>query len=117
MNERLVTQHTAKRVRQLRLAKEWSQENLALTADLSVAYVGQIERGEKVPSIETIGKICAALEVSLPYFFTFDETWDIDGRVLVATDSVVSSMKAMPAGLASRVALLVEEIKNLTAKS
>ena len=68
MNESLVTQHTAKRVRQLRLAKEWSQENLALTADLSVAYVGQIERGEKVPSIETIGKICAALEVSLPYF-------------------------------------------------
>ena len=117
MNESLVTQHTAKRVRQLRLSKEWSQENLALTADLSVAYVGQIERGEKVPSIETIGKICAALEVSLPYFFTFDETWDIDDRVLVATDSVVSSMKAMPAGLASRVALLVEEIKNLTAQS
>ena len=50
MNESLVTQHTAKRVRQLRLAKEWSQENLALTADLSVAYVGQIERAKRFPA-------------------------------------------------------------------
>lgn len=114
MNESLVTQHTAKRIRQLRQAKEWSQENLALTADLSVAYIGQIERGEKVPTIETISKICNALEVSLPYFFTFDDDLQDNAKVLIATDSVISSMKAMPPGLANRIALLVEEIKNLT---
>lgn len=47
-----------------------SQETLALIADLNPAYVGQIERGVKSPTINTLKKIADALGVSLAMLFT-----------------------------------------------
>lgn len=47
-----------------------SQETLALIADLNPAYVGQIERGIKSPTINTLKKIADALGVSLATLFT-----------------------------------------------
>lgn len=47
-----------------------SQETLALIADLNPAYVGQIERGIKSPTINTLKKLADALGVSLATLFT-----------------------------------------------
>lgn len=47
-----------------------SQETLALIADLNPAYIGQIERGIKSPTINTLKKIADALGVSLATLFT-----------------------------------------------
>ena len=43
-----------------------------MKAELNPAYLGQIERGLKCPTIETLYKITCALDVSLPEFFGFD---------------------------------------------
>lgn len=43
-----------------------------MRADLNPAYLGQIERGLKCPTIDTLYKIVRALEISLPEFFAFD---------------------------------------------
>jgi transcriptional regulator with XRE-family HTH domain len=40
------------------------QEDLAEMTDLSVTYIGMVERGEKIPALETFIKILNALEVS-----------------------------------------------------
>ena len=40
------------------------QEDLAEKADISVNYIGMLERGEKVPSLETFITIANALGVS-----------------------------------------------------
>ncbi len=53
-----------KYIRQYRKAKKLSQEALAEKADLSVNYIGDIERGERTPSLETFITIVNALEVS-----------------------------------------------------
>lgn len=47
-----------------------SQETLALIADLNPAYVGQIERGMKSPTINTLKRLSDALGVSLATLFT-----------------------------------------------
>ncbi len=47
-----------------------SQETLALIADLNPAYVGQIERGTKSPTINTLKKLASALGVSLATLFS-----------------------------------------------
>lgn len=47
-----------------------SQETLALIAELNPAYVGQIERGIKSPTINTLKKLADALGVSLATLFT-----------------------------------------------
>ena len=44
--------------------KKLRQEDLAERADLSVNYVGAIERGEKIPALETLITIINVLEVS-----------------------------------------------------
>ena len=53
-----------KNIRKYRLMKKLRQEDLAEKADLSINYVGAIERGEKTPSLESLISIINALGVS-----------------------------------------------------
>ena len=55
----------AKRIRELRLEKGWSQEVLADTCGLHRTYIGDIERRERNVSIDNIEKIALALKVPL----------------------------------------------------
>ncbi len=53
-----------KNIRKFRLANKLRQEDLAEKTDLSVNYIGMLERGEKIPSLETFINIVNALGVS-----------------------------------------------------
>ncbi|MGG4143875.1 helix-turn-helix transcriptional regulator [Paenibacillus algorifonticola] len=52
-------------VRFYRQKKGLSQEQLALQSEINTSYIGQIERGEKNPTIKTLEKIAAALNITL----------------------------------------------------
>lgn len=52
------------RIRQLRLEKGWSQEQLASIAGLSTRTVQRLENGEQA-SLETLSAIAAALELRI----------------------------------------------------
>ncbi len=51
-------------IRRKRVEKSWRQEDLAERANLSSSYIGMIERGEKMPKLETFIVIANVLEVS-----------------------------------------------------
>ena len=53
-----------KNIRKFRLMKNLRQEDLAEKAGLSTNYIGAVERGEKLPSLETFIIIVNALGVS-----------------------------------------------------
>lgn len=53
-----------KNIRKYRVARKMRQEDLAEHAHLSVNYIGMIERGEKIPSLESFIEIANALSVS-----------------------------------------------------
>ena len=57
-------QTLGKEIRKCRKDKKMTQEALAEKADLSVSYMGAVERGEKLPSLEAFIRIADALEVS-----------------------------------------------------
>ena len=57
------------RVKNLRLDKGWSQEKLALTADLDRTYLPGIEKGDRNVSITVIQKIAIALKVEITELF------------------------------------------------
>ena len=57
------------RIRNYRTAKRLSQEKLAELSGCHPAYIGQIERGEKNATVESIEKISTALNVSLSKLF------------------------------------------------
>lgn len=52
-----------KRIRQIRKAKKWSQDMLAKKCGISMSFLGHIERGTRIMSLETFVSICTALEV------------------------------------------------------
>ena len=58
------TASIGKRIRKYREAKGWRQEDFAEKTGLSVTYTGMIERGEKMPKLETFITIANVLGVS-----------------------------------------------------
>lgn len=60
----MINPSIGKYIRQYREAKHMTQEALAEKAGLSVTYIGMIERGEKLPKLETFVSIANSLEVS-----------------------------------------------------
>jgi len=66
-----IQKQLGKRVRNLRLAKGLSQEDLAFRADVHRTYLGGIERGERNPSLKNIAAIAKALDTTLQELFSF----------------------------------------------
>lgn len=63
----------ASRIKQLRKNANLSQEQAALAADITPVFWGQIERGEKNPTVVTVEKICGVFNISLSEFFSNQE--------------------------------------------
>lgn len=57
------------RIRNYRIGNKQSQEELAEKSGLHPTYIGQVERGEKNATLESISKISAGLGVSLAALF------------------------------------------------
>lgn len=53
-----------KRIRQQRILARMTQEKLAEAAEISLSFLGHIERGTRKASLDTVVKICNALQVS-----------------------------------------------------
>lgn len=53
----------ATNLRRLRHAKGWSQDELALEAEMSRSYLSQIEKGKFYVSLKVLGRLAEALNV------------------------------------------------------
>jgi transcriptional regulator with XRE-family HTH domain len=58
-----------KRIREIRMANNQKLLNISQITGLSQPFISEIERGIKVPSLETLEKICTALGITLAEFF------------------------------------------------
>ena len=59
----------ANRIRQLREAKELTQEELAYRSDVNRTFMNHVENQHRNISIETLSKILKGLEISFKEFF------------------------------------------------
>lgn len=62
-----------KRLHDIRIRNGLSQEQVALLADITTSYYGQIERGIANPSVALLNKICDAMNITLADIFTKTE--------------------------------------------
>ena len=56
-----------KRIREERKAQKLTLEKLAEKADIGLVYLGEIERGVKMPSMKIFIKLIEALDISADY--------------------------------------------------
>ena len=64
-----IKQKFGKRVKHLRKELGWSQEKLALTAEIDRTYIPSIEKGNRNVSITIIEKIAIAFKVEIKELF------------------------------------------------
>lgn len=72
------------RIRSVREAAKLSREITAEKSEINANYLGEIERGEKWPSIEVIQRLAEALHVSPATFFEF-QSEEVDASILQTT--------------------------------
>ena len=70
-----IAKHIGNRIRNYRMQLGYSQERLAEISGCHPTYIGQVERGEKNPTLESIEKIASALKISMSKLF---ENLDVD---------------------------------------
>ena len=75
------------RIRNYRKQKKLSQEQLAEMCGLHPTYIGQVERGEKNVTIESLYRITSALEISLSDLFQNIEFFENTCNIQVSSYS------------------------------
>ena len=60
-----------KRVRELRVKQELTQEKLSEICKISSRHISEIERGESNPSYQVLEQLADALDISVVEFFNF----------------------------------------------
>jgi transcriptional regulator with XRE-family HTH domain len=67
-----ISDQLGSRIRQYRKKMGLTQEELAFNSDINISFLGDIERGIKKPSIETLEKLLKVLGVTFQEFFDFE---------------------------------------------
>ena len=99
-----------KRLREVRLKKGYTQQALAAQAEIGEVYLGEIERGLKMPSMNTFIKVTEALEISADYILRDDLT---SGSVFIF-DEITEKLKDLtPQQRKTATEILDAYIKNL----
>lgn len=67
-------EHLGLRIKYLRKEIGWSQEDLALEANINKNYICDLENGRRNPSLEILERIAAAFQITLSELFRGIET-------------------------------------------
>lgn len=70
MNDKEICRSLGVRIRAMRLAKGWSQEELGWRSSLDRTYVSGIERGVRNPTLTVLYALAEGLEVSIGALFS-----------------------------------------------
>lgn len=86
------------RIRHYRQKLHMTQEGLAEKAEVSASFLGHIERGTRVASLETVMKLCIALNIT-PNELLGDELdilrSDLPERIVVDPKAIMREMSMM----------------------
>lgn len=97
------------RIAQLRKNRKITQERLAEKAEISNNYLSNIENNHSIPSLETVMKLCMALDVTpneLLLGISKNEKHYLSGEILQKLNSCTSREKRLIDGF---INLLIQE--------
>ena len=80
------------KISEYRKIQDMTQAKLAEKTGLSNDFISRVERGERIPSVETLDNITNALDVSLGEFFDFGET-QRNAKISVESERIRTYLK------------------------
>lgn len=110
--------YVGNRIKRFRTVRGWSQEKLALQAEINTAFLGHLERGLKVPTVTTLRKITDALGITLAEFFNDNLTSQVseDPEKQEIIDTIVLTVRDLSVSELHHVAAAVHEMSMLCDK-
>jgi len=84
-----------RRIREARSKLGLTQEQLGERANLHYSYIGQVERGTKVPSLRTLKRIAGALNVDLETLLEERASYELPTEDLLIRE-LVATVKSSP---------------------
>lgn len=103
--------NVGERIKFFRNKLGWSQEKLALQAEINTAFLGHLERGLKNPTIKTLEKITFALGVSLSEFFEPDI--EITDEKEVILSHIHNKLKDLPLESINKIDTILQNVLTL----
>ncbi|WP_418988543.1 helix-turn-helix domain-containing protein [Agathobaculum sp.] len=100
--------NVGERIRYFRNLRGWSQETLALQAEINPAFLGHLERGLKSPTIKTLEKIVQALDISLAELFADPQPVDNAKDAVIA--QVCDQIRDLPLESIERINVIVRNV-------
>lgn len=74
------TNKFGRRLKSIRQNRKLSQEEFAFQCNMQASHIGQLERGQKSPTLETLKKISDGLNMPLTELLSFDKTDKLENR-------------------------------------
>lgn len=106
-----ITHELGMRIRHYRKAQRITQEQLAEISGLHPTYIGQLERGEKNATIESIYKIALALNISMSKLF--EDLEAIDDHPQSFPAGIYHQLLSLPHDKQQEISAIVNSIVKL----
>ena len=94
-------QRLGQRIRALRKARGWTQEELGHRAGMDYKYLGAIERGERNFPVDVLARLASGLGAPVHALFIFDAPDEPEPELLAEKNSGAYQHAALEAALAS----------------
>lgn len=108
-NTEELKKQVGKRIKDLRAAQGWNQQQLAKEADLTQSAIAQFENGERLPSTTALQSIAKAFKVSMEWLLAPDDGEDPDKQV--GLEQLMNSAKELSTDQILTLNRLVEKFK------
>ncbi len=81
--DKSIAKDVAARITQLRQQKNFTMAKLADITGITRSMISQVEKGEALPSLQTLSRIAEALGISLSSFFDMDSSINREDDIIV----------------------------------
>lgn len=99
------------RIRHFRTMAGLSQEKLAWQAGIAPAFLGQLERGLKSPTVKTLVKLTTALDIPLAELFSGPA--DQSDEKEAAIKQIAFQLRDLPVESLQNLSIIIQNIKEI----
>ena len=99
------------RLKQVRAELSITQEELALKCDMQPSHIGQLERGIKSPTLETLYKIASGINLDVSELVDFQGKLAIPNTFDEKTNKIVARLQKMNDSEKGQVLTIVKTFK------
>ena len=106
-----------KKIKHIRTQKNISQETLAKSADVTTNYIGQIERGQRNPTLSILESISTALGIPLCDLFNdIDNTIYESSKCTSQMAEIILLLESLNTDQLNHIHVIIKEINNMISK-